>query len=87
MGIQLNIKSEEAHRIASELAELTGESLTATVLHALKQCLETERRARDKAQILADVLAMGAEIRRSMGADVAKSTDTDFLYGEDGLPL
>ena len=28
MGVQLNIKSEDAYRMASRLAELTGESLT-----------------------------------------------------------
>ena len=29
MGAQLNIKSEDAYRLASRLPELTGESLTA----------------------------------------------------------
>ena len=28
MGTQLNIKSEDAYRLASRLSELTGESLT-----------------------------------------------------------
>jgi len=36
----LNIKSDEAHRLAEELARLTGESMTATVTEALRERLE-----------------------------------------------
>lgn len=85
MGMQLNIKSDEAYRMASELAELTGESLTAAVLEALRQRLEAERKARDKERLVAEVLALGAEIRLLVGPEAA-STDTDFFYDEDGFP-
>ena len=47
MGTQLNIKSEDAYRLASELAELTGENLTAAVTAALRERLDRERKARD----------------------------------------
>ena len=47
MGAQLNIKSEDAYRLASRLAELTGESLTSVVTRALRAELEREERARD----------------------------------------
>ena len=36
MGAQLNIKSEDAYRLASRLSELTGESLTSVVTKALQ---------------------------------------------------
>ena len=39
----LNLKSGEAHRLASELAELTGESLTLAVTVALRERLARER--------------------------------------------
>jgi hypothetical protein len=39
MGTQLNIKSEDAYRLASRLAELTGESLTTVVQKAPKASL------------------------------------------------
>ena len=47
MGAQLNIKSEDAYRLASRLSELTGESLTSVVTKALRAELEREERERD----------------------------------------
>ena len=43
---QLNIKNDEAHKLATELAGLTGESLTAAVTLALRERLARERRRR-----------------------------------------
>jgi antitoxin VapB len=42
----LSIKSEEADRLARELADLTGESIADAVTTALTQRLEVERIAR-----------------------------------------
>ena len=47
MSAQLNIKSEDAYRLASRLAELTGESLTSVVTNALRAELKREETARD----------------------------------------
>jgi antitoxin VapB len=43
----LNIKSAETDRLARELAELTGESITDAVSGALRLRLEQEQRERD----------------------------------------
>ena len=43
--MQLNIKNGEAYRLATELATLTGESLTEAVTKALAERLEQEKRA------------------------------------------
>lgn len=43
----LNIKSAETDRLARELADLTGESITDAVSRALRVSLEQERRERD----------------------------------------
>ena len=43
----LNIKSAETDRLARELAELTGESITEAVTRALELRLEQERGERD----------------------------------------
>lgn len=40
----LSVKNEEADRLARELAETTGESITEAVLVALRERLERERR-------------------------------------------
>ena len=49
MATQLNVKSEDGYRLATELSLLTGESLTAAVTQALRERLEREQRARDRA--------------------------------------
>ena len=87
MVAQLNIKDEDAYRLASELAALTGESLTAAVTAALRERLERERRERDieRAARLARIAALAAEIRASIPGPVS-STDHNDLYGPDGLP-
>ena len=54
MGAQLNIKSEDAYRLASRLAKLTGKSLTTVVTDALRDTLDREERARDKAAKASD---------------------------------
>jgi len=63
MAAQINIKSDEAWRLATELASLTQESLTAAVTEALRERLEREHRMRDRAQKEARLRALAAEIR------------------------
>ena len=84
MGTQLNIKSEDAYRLASRLSELTGESLTAVVTRALRAELEREERSRDTDQEVERMLAMGREIRAHLREPV--SSDLRDLYDESGLP-
>jgi antitoxin VapB len=85
MGHQLNIKSEDAYRLASELAELTGESLTAAVTTALRERLEREQAARNREARMARVRAITADIRRNLRHPLPTS-DHSWLYDEDGLP-
>jgi antitoxin VapB len=84
MGAQLNIKSDDAYRLASRLAELTGESLTSVVTKALQAELEREERRRDVAETVKRMLEMGREIRAHMREPV--SSDTSWMYDENGLP-
>jgi antitoxin VapB len=44
--MSLNIKNEETHRLAQELARLTGESMTAAVTEAVRERLDRVRRER-----------------------------------------
>jgi ribonuclease VapC len=57
--LNLNIKSEEAHALASELAKLTGESMTRAVTEAIRERLERERRLRNQAALAEELLAIG----------------------------
>ena len=96
MGMQLNIKGDEAYRLASRLTELTGESLTAAVIEALRQRVEFEEQRRSAAQRDMDREAWLSEAMRlaSLARDEFARGDAgpltsnhDFLYDEDGLPF
>lgn len=84
MGAQLNIKSDDAYRLASDLAALTGESLTAAVTVALRERLERERRERDIETRRRRLTELATEIRAHMREPV--SSDHSWLYDENGLP-
>jgi antitoxin VapB len=84
MGTQLNIKSEDAYRLASRLAELTGESLTSVVTKALRSELRRQEASRDVDAEVERMLAMGREIRSHMTEPV--SSDLSDLYDEEGFP-
>jgi antitoxin VapB len=66
MASQLNIKSEDGYRLATELSALTGESLTTAVTAALRDRLDREIHARDRAQKHARLTALAADIRASL---------------------
>jgi antitoxin VapB len=85
MGMQLNIKSDDAYRMASRLSELTGDSLTAVVTKALRAELDRKERDRDIQAKVQRMLAMGREIRAHMTEPV--SSDLSDLYDENGSPL
>jgi antitoxin VapB len=81
----LSIKHPEADRLARELAARTGESLTDTVLEALRQRLRRERgRVPDqdlKDEILAIARRSGALPRRT-----DRSPNEIIGYDERGVP-
>jgi len=83
--MSLNIKDEETHRLARELARLTGESMTAAVGEAIRERLERLRRKPKK-----DLAEQIMEIARDCGKrwkEPYKSMDIDeLLYDEKGLP-
>jgi antitoxin VapB len=81
----LNIKSDEAHRLAKELAEATGSSMTDVVTEALRRSLDEESRASEPDLLLAQV----EEIQRFV-ADLpdrdCRGPDEILGYDESGLP-
>jgi len=85
MGAQLNIKSDDAYRLASRLAELTGQSLTSVVTKALQAELDREERARDREERLRRGRGIAADIPHHLRHPLP-SSNHDWLYDEDGLP-
>ena len=81
----IRIEDEAAHAMASELAELTGESVDQAVIEAVRLRLEQERRKHDRERMFRKVQAITAEMRAHMGHPLPTS-DHSWLYDEHGLP-
>jgi antitoxin VapB len=82
--MHLNIKNDEAHQLATELAKLTGENLTAAVTLALRERLTREQRRRSSDAIAVRLMTIG----HSYAAlpDTGRSPDEILGYDEHGLP-
>jgi len=78
----MNIKNEEAHRLALEISRKTGESLTATVIRALKLLKEQQAQ---RPRTPEEKLAALEELDRKYPVRGTDPGD-DFLYDERGLP-
>jgi antitoxin VapB len=80
----LNIKDPEAHKLAQQLAERTGETMTRAVTEALRERLARLTRA-DKPETTTDeLLAIG---RRCAATLKGKHVEHGILlYDERGLP-
>ena len=84
--MHLNIKSDEAHRLATELARLTGESLTHAVTTALRAQLKRELlRAGRGGSIAERLMRIG---RRYSALPNSETSEPDDVvdYDENGLP-
>jgi antitoxin VapB len=81
----LNIKSDEAHKLAQELARTTGESLTAAVTAALRERLARVRR-RSGTSLAARLLAIGKDAAPRFKEPYRTAEHGDLLYDERGLP-
>jgi antitoxin VapB len=81
----LNIKNEEAHRLARQLAALTGESVTAAVTEAVRERLDRLRR--ELGAGLADrLLAIGKDCAAHLKEPFRSADHGDLLYDDRGLP-
>lgn len=79
--MSLNIKNEETHRLAQELAALTGESMSAAVTEAVR-----EKLARIKSGSIKEKIS---KIRREVAKELKGKPLPDhaeLLYDERGLP-
>jgi antitoxin VapB len=82
--MSLNIKDEEAHRMARQLARLTKESMTTAVREALRERLE---RIRGNGMSKAErILKIGRECAAHLEEPFRSVDHGDLLYDEKGLP-
>jgi antitoxin VapB len=83
--MSLNLKSEEAHRLARELADVTGESMTTAVIAAMRERLGRLKRESEH-EFVERLLAIGRDCAAHLSPEFRSRNPDDLLYGEDGLP-
>lgn len=81
----LNIDTEEAHRLAEELARVTGESITDAVTTALRERLERVRAGKPQS-LSEELLAIGRECAPLWKEPYRSIEHGDLLYDENGMP-
>lgn len=84
--MSLNIKNPEAHELATQLSRITGESLTTTVVKALRERLERERQASSAEPKAERMLAFARRFSAGMKPGCHSSGHDAMVYSEDGLP-
>ena len=81
----LNIKNPETHRLATELAKLTGETLTQAVTEAVRERLARLSKQRQKATA-AELMAIGRCCAAHLHTPATSDEHATLLYDEPGLP-
>jgi antitoxin VapB len=83
--VSLNVKNPEAHELARELAELTGESMSAAVTIAVRE--RRDRVLADRSGGLAQrMLEIGKDCAGRLPEKVRRIDHGELLYDERGLP-
>lgn len=83
--MSLNIKDPETHRLVTQLAGLTGESMTAAVREAVRERLE--RVCQERGRSLADrLLEIGRGCAAHLEEPFRSGDHADLLYDQRGLP-
>jgi len=81
----MNIKNDQAQKLARELSELTGETLTAAITEAVRERLERVQSAQGAG--LADrLLRIGKDCAAHLREPFRSADHGDILYDERGLP-
>jgi len=82
----LSIKAPEADRLARQLANLTGETITDAVIVAMRERLaREERRQRNEQQMIEDLMAIASHCASLPVLD-DRTEDEIMGWDENGLP-
>jgi antitoxin VapB len=82
----LSIKSPEADRLARQLADTTGETITDAVIVAMRERLVREERKRESRQQLVEDLMAIANHCASLPVLDNRTEDEIMGWDENGLP-
>jgi antitoxin VapB len=80
----MNIKSDDTHRRAKQLARITGETIAEAVDKAVTERLERLRRQRNRKALAAKLLKSGDQCSRLPVID--ERSAEEMLYDDSGLP-
>ena len=80
----MNIKNKEAHRLAEELAKLTGESLTTAVTKSVRERLNRVRRERG-GDLVDRLMAIGKDCAAHLKRPFRTIDHGKMLYNKRGL--
>jgi antitoxin VapB len=83
--MSLNIKNEEAHLLARELAAITGESITGAVTESLRERLQRFRGSQ-RDGMAERLMKIGAECAARLPEEFRKMNPDDLLFDDKGLP-
>ena len=85
--MSLNIKNEDAHRLAQKLSRLTGETMTTAVTIAIQERLErVQVHAGKRGNLSKRLLTIGRDCARHLTGPVLTEDHGELLYDEKGLP-
>jgi antitoxin VapB len=83
--MSLNIKNEDAHKLAQQLSRLTGESMTEAVTESLRERLKRVQ-GKNTAKISDRLLEIGQDCAKRLKEPYRSAEHGDLLYDEKGLP-
>jgi antitoxin VapB len=81
----LNIKNQETHKLASQVARLTGENMTAAITNALRERLERLRGQR-RGSLAERLTKIGKDCAARLKEPYKSRPHGEILYDEKGLP-
>jgi antitoxin VapB len=83
--MSLNLKNPEAHELARELAELTGESMSSAVTIAVRERRDRILSGRSGG-LTERMLGIGRDCAGRLPKHLQTIDHGELLYDEDGLP-
>jgi antitoxin VapB len=85
--MSLNIKNRDAHKLARQLARLTGESMTQAVTEAVRERLQrVQNKDKHDASLSDRLLEIGRDCATRLKEPFRSIDHGDLLYDKNGLP-
>jgi len=83
--MSLNIKNKDAHKLAQQLARITGESMTQAVTESVRERLKRVTNKHDS-RLSDRLLEIGRDCATRLKEPFRSADHGDLLYDEKGLP-